>query len=61
MRDFRFFAVRRRRGPPKLSIDAIHDERGYRELRQTLRPVYNLGSREPNIQVWNVDFPATVR
>ena len=56
MRDFRFFAVRDDDEAPKLSIDAIHDERGYRELRQTLSDQYNLGSREPNIQVWNVDF-----
>jgi spore cortex formation protein SpoVR/YcgB (stage V sporulation) len=56
MRDFRFFAVQDDDARPKLSIDAIHDERGYRELRQTLSDQYNLGSREPNIQVWNVDF-----
>ncbi len=56
MRDFRFFAVLDDDERPKLHIDAIHDERGYRELRQTLSDQYNLGSREPNIQVWNVDF-----
>ncbi|HEX5802744.1 MAG TPA: SpoVR family protein [Azospira sp.] len=56
MRDFRFFAVLDDDERPKLHIDAIHDERGYRELRQQLSDQYNLGSREPNIQVWNVDF-----
>ncbi|MFA7292453.1 MAG: SpoVR family protein [Rhodocyclaceae bacterium] len=56
MRDFRFFAVHDDDQRAKLQIDAIHDKRGYRELRQQLSDQYNLGSREPNIQVWNVDF-----
>lgn len=56
MRDFRFFTVLDDDERDRLRIDAIHDERGYRELRQTLADQYNLGSREPNIQVWNVDF-----
>ncbi|MCP5267745.1 MAG: SpoVR family protein [Zoogloeaceae bacterium] len=56
MRDFRFFAVLDDDQRAKLKIDAIHDERGYRELRQQLSDQYNLGSREPNIQVWDVDF-----
>jgi stage V sporulation protein R len=56
MREFRFFAVLDDDARDKLKIDAIHDERGYRELRQLLSDQYNLGSREPNIQVWNVDF-----
>jgi stage V sporulation protein R len=56
MREFRFFAVLDDDARDKLLIDAIHDERGYRELRQQLSDQYNLGSREPNIQVWNVDL-----
>ncbi|QRJ65610.1 SpoVR family protein [Azospira restricta] len=56
MREFRFFAVLDDDQKSKLKIDAIHDELGYRMLRQQLSDQYNLGSREPNIQVWNVDF-----
>ncbi|MBI2308205.1 MAG: SpoVR family protein [Rhodocyclales bacterium] len=56
MREFRFFAVLDDDQKSKLKIDAIHDDRGYRALRQLLSDQYNLGSREPNIQVWNVDF-----
>jgi stage V sporulation protein R len=56
MRDFRLFAVLDDDDRPKLRINAIHDERGYRDLRQLLADHYNLGSREPNIQVWNVDL-----
>ncbi len=56
MREFRLFAVLDDDSRQTLKIDAIHDERGYRELRQLLSDQYNLGSREPNIQVWNVDL-----
>lgn len=39
----------------KLSVSAIHDEMGYRYVRQQLADQYNLGNREPNIQVWSVN------
>ena len=55
MRDFRLFAVRDEDREDKLYVPAIHDESGYRQVRQTLAEQYNLGSREPNIQVWSVD------
>jgi spore cortex formation protein SpoVR/YcgB (stage V sporulation) len=55
MRDFRLFAVRDDDREGTLGITAIHEERGYRALRQSLADQYNLGSREPNIQVFNVD------
>ena len=56
MRDFRFFAVVDDDKEDKLQIAAIHDDPGYRELRRMLSEQYNLGSREPDLQVWNVDF-----
>jgi spore cortex formation protein SpoVR/YcgB (stage V sporulation) len=56
MREFRFFAVLDDDSREKLRIDAIHDERGYRALRRLLSAQYDLGSREPDIQVWNVDL-----
>jgi spore cortex formation protein SpoVR/YcgB (stage V sporulation) len=56
MREFRFFSVLDDDARSKLEIEAIHDDRGYRKLRQQLSEQYNLGSREPNIQVWNVDL-----
>ncbi len=55
MRDFRLFAVRDDDREDTLGITAIHEEAGYRALRQALADQYNLGSREPNIQVFNVD------
>ncbi|GBG02901.1 SpoVR family protein [Azospira sp. I13] len=56
MRDFRLFAVADDDQDDKLCISAIHDEPGYRQLRQMLSEQYNLGSREPDLQVWNVDI-----
>lgn len=56
MREFRLFAVLDDDAQNKLKIDAIHDESGYRRLRELFSEQYNLGSREPNIQVWNVDL-----
>ena len=56
MRDFRFFSVLDDDAREKLQIQAIHNDSGYRALRSQLSDQYNLGSREPNIQVWNVDL-----
>ncbi|MDP2370367.1 SpoVR family protein [Rhodoferax sp.] len=56
MREFRFFTVLDDDAREKLEIKAIHNESGYRTLRRQLSEQYNLGSREPNIQVWNVDL-----
>ncbi|KQP17712.1 SpoVR family protein [Pseudorhodoferax sp. Leaf267] len=56
MRDFRLFSVLDDDSRGKLEIQAIHDENGYRALRRQLSEQYDLGSREPNLQVWNVDL-----
>jgi spore cortex formation protein SpoVR/YcgB (stage V sporulation) len=55
MREFRLFAVLDDDRDEHLEVTAIHDEAGYRALRQALADQYNLGSREPNIQVYSVD------
>jgi spore cortex formation protein SpoVR/YcgB (stage V sporulation) len=55
MRDFHLFAIRDDDREDALEVTAIHEEAGYRALRQALADQYNLGSREPNIQVFNVD------
>ncbi|MBI3145197.1 MAG: SpoVR family protein [Pseudogulbenkiania sp.] len=55
IRDFRFFAIRDDDRDSTLLVSAIHDEEGYRDVRQKLSEQYNLGSREPNIQVWSVN------
>jgi stage V sporulation protein R len=56
MREFRLFAVLDDEDQEELEISAIHDESGYRQLREALSHQYDLGSREPNIQVWNVNL-----
>ncbi len=56
IREFRLFSVLDDADQPTLRIEAIHDEKGYKTIRQRLADQYNLGSREPDIQVWNVDL-----
>jgi len=56
MRDFRLFSVLDDDHNNYLEIDAIHNEAGYRQIRQSLSAQYNLSQIEPNIQVWNVDL-----
>jgi stage V sporulation protein R len=56
MRDFRLFAIHDDEKKPELEVAAIHDESGYRRVREALSRQYDLGSREPNIQVWNVNL-----
>jgi len=55
MREFRLFAVLDDETRPELEISAIHDDNGYRRLREALSRQYDLSAREPNIQVWNVN------
>ncbi|MBR9792883.1 MAG: SpoVR family protein [Gammaproteobacteria bacterium] len=55
MRDFKLFAVEDDSDKPYVSVSAIHDERGYRAIREKLSAQYNLSNLEPNIQVYNVD------
>lgn len=56
MRDFRFFAIRDDEDEPELEVSAIHDDSGYRHLRESLSKQYDLNHREPNIQVWSVNL-----
>jgi stage V sporulation protein R len=56
MRDFRLFAIVDDEKDSELEVSAIHDEGGYRAVREALSHQYDLGSREPNIQVWNVNL-----
>lgn len=56
MREFRLFAILDDDRKEKLQISAIHDDEGYRALRNKLAEQYNLGGSDPNIQVWNVSL-----
>jgi stage V sporulation protein R len=56
MRELRLFAIRDDERESELEVAAIHDESGYRHVREALSRQYDLGAREPNIQVWNVNL-----
>ncbi len=56
MRELRLFAITDDEKQGELEVSAIHDEAGYRRVRETLSHQYDLGQREPNIQVWNVNL-----
>ena len=55
MRDLHLFSVMDDESKSYLEVDAIHDTSGYKQVREALAAQYNLGNREPNIQVYNVD------
>lgn len=55
IRDFKLFAIVDDEADDHLEVAAIHDDSGYRAVRELLAAQYNLGNREPNIQVWSVD------
>jgi len=55
IRDLRLFGILDDDRDDAIEVAAIHDSAGYREVRRLLASHYNLGDREPNIQVFNVD------
>lgn len=55
MRDLRLFSILDDDSKSYLEVDAIHNSTGYKEVRESLAAQYNLGNREPNIQVFDVD------
>ncbi|MEL7450829.1 MAG: SpoVR family protein [Pseudomonadota bacterium] len=55
IRDLKLFSVLDDDSMDELEINAIHNEQGYRAVRQALAEQYNPGTTEPNIQVYDVD------
>ncbi len=56
IRDFKLFSVLDDDREKEIEITSIHNEINYQYIRQALSEQYNLGSLEPNIQVYNVDL-----
>lgn len=56
IRDLKLFSIIDDDHEKDIEVSAIHDERGYQKIREQLAGQYNLGNREPNIQVFNVDI-----
>lgn len=55
MRDFRLFHLNDDDKQEFIQVEAIHNERGYKQIREQLAQQYNISNREPDIQVFNVD------
>ncbi|WNO08604.1 SpoVR family protein [Teredinibacter sp. KSP-S5-2] len=55
MRELKLFLILDDDTKKNIEVTHIHDELGYREIREALSAQYNLGNREPNIQVYDVD------
>ena len=56
IRKWRLFQVVDRQSEPDLGVAAIHDERGYREIRRALAREFDIGRQEPDIQIVDVDL-----
>ena len=56
IRDLKLFCVLDDDDNAEIEISAIHDEDGYRKVREQLAGQYNLGNREPNIQIIDIDM-----
>ena len=56
IRDFKFFSLEDDDQQEKIKVTAIHDDRGYQQVREELSQQYNLSHQEPNIQVYKVDL-----
>ena len=56
MRDMRLFSIVDDSAQLELEVAAIHDDQGYRRVREALSRQHDLNWREPNIQVWNVNL-----
>jgi spore cortex formation protein SpoVR/YcgB (stage V sporulation) len=56
MRDLRLFGIVDDDADDAMEVNAIHDFHGYRRVREQLASQYNLGDREPNIQITRVDL-----
>lgn len=56
IRDLKLFAIQDDDQNQHYEVTGIHDDKGYRYVREKLSQQYNLSMREPDIQVWNVDL-----
>ena len=56
IREFKLFSILDDAAQSELEVTSIHNDDGYRYVRQALSNQYNLSMNEPNIQVYNVDI-----
>ncbi len=55
MRDFHLFSIYDDESEDHYRVDAIHNQQGYRKVREHLARSYDLSVREPDIQITHVD------
>lgn len=55
IRDLKLFSIVDDDELNELTISAIHNDNGYKHVRETLAKQYELGNVDPNIQVYNVN------
>jgi stage V sporulation protein R len=56
IRKFKLFSILDDEQEEELEVSSIHNESGYRHIRQALSNQYNLSMNEPNIQINDVDI-----
>ncbi|WP_448547194.1 SpoVR family protein [Thalassotalea fusca] len=56
MRDFKLFHIHDNVANNFIEVSAIHDGKGYRQIRNTLSNQYNLSNLEANIQIISADI-----
>ncbi len=56
MRELKLFAILDDDEDSEIEVSAIHNDSGYQRVRELLSAQYNLGNREPNIQVYDVEI-----
>lgn len=56
IRQFGLFHVHDDSNAPTMKVEAIHDEKGYRQIRRILARQYDVAWRDPDIQVVDVDL-----
>jgi spore cortex formation protein SpoVR/YcgB (stage V sporulation) len=61
MRDFRLFAVNDDAKESAMDVAAIHNERGYRDLRRRLARHYDVATQDPDLQVTDADLSGSRR
>jgi len=55
IRELKLFTITDNSTLSTMQVSAIHDEEGYQKVRENLAASYNIGNREPNIQIYNVN------
>ncbi len=61
MRKWRLFHIVDDDSAPQMEVAAIHNDRGYHDLRRSLAADYDVGRRTPDIQVVDVDLSGSRR